>query len=105
MVGGSALYGREADMDREAIKRKLKEQFEQSLDEALDAVEQAPDGRWIAASEWQVREIFQKLMSQSYQQMLQAKLDAAPQAAFSPSRSRQVKEQGNASDPRAHRRR
>ena len=92
-------------MDREAIKRKLKEQFEQSLDEALDAVEHAPDGRWIAASEWQVREIFQKLMSRSYQQMLQAKLDAAPQAAFSPSRPRQVKEQGNASDSRAHRRR
>jgi hypothetical protein len=25
-------------MDRESIKRKLKEQFEQSLDKALDAV-------------------------------------------------------------------
>lgn len=60
-------------MDRDAIKRKLKEQFEQSLDKALDAVEQAPDGRWIAASEWQVREIFQELMARSYQQMLQAR--------------------------------
>ena len=92
-------------MDRDLIKRKLQEQFEQSLDKALDAVEKAPDGQWIAASEWQVREIFQKLMAQSYQQMLQARMDAAPQAAFSPSRPRQVKEQGNASDPRAHRRR
>ena len=92
-------------MDRDAIKRKLKEQFDQSLDKALDAVEQAPDGRWIAASEWQVREIFQKLMAESYQQMLQARMDAAPQAAFSPSRPRQVKEQGKASGPRAHRRR
>jgi hypothetical protein len=93
-------------MDRDAIKRKLKEQFEQSLDQALDAVERAPDGRWIAASEWQVREMFQKLMAQSYQQMLQAKMDAAsPQAAFSPSRPEPLKEQGKACGPRAHRRR
>lgn len=92
-------------MDRDALKRSLKEQFEQSLEKALDAVEQAPDGRWIAASEWEVREIFQKLMSECYQTMLQAKMDAAPQAAFSPSRPEPVKEQGNPSRPRAHRRR
>jgi len=94
-------------MDRDALKRSLKEQFEQSLEKALDAVEQAPDGRWIAASEWQVREIFQKLMSECYQTMLQARMDAAPapQAAFSPSRPHPAKEQGKTSDPRAHRRR
>lgn len=92
-------------MDRDALKRSLKEQFDQSLEKALDAVEQAPDGRWIAASEWQVREIFQKLMSECYQTMLQAKMDAAPQAAFSPSGPQAVKEQGKASHPRAHRRR
>jgi hypothetical protein len=71
-------------MDRDAIKRELRDQFEQSLDEAIDSVEKAPDGRWIAASEWQIREIFQKLMKQSYQTLLQKKLDAAPEAAFSP---------------------
>ena len=92
-------------MDRDAIKRAMKEQFELSLDKALDAVEQAPDGRWIAASEWQVREIFQKLMSESYQRMLQARMDAAPQAAFSPSRPQAAQEQGQASGPRAHRQR
>jgi hypothetical protein len=81
-------------MDREALKRTLTEKFQQSLEKALDAVEQAPDGRWIAASEWQVRELFQKLMSESYQQMLQAKMDAAPQAAFSPSGPAQAQEQG-----------
>ena len=92
-------------MDRESIKRALKEQFDLSLDKALDAVEQAPDGHWIAASEWQVREIFQKLMSESYQQMLQARMDAAPQAAFSPSGLQAAKKQGKACGPRAHRRR
>lgn len=92
-------------MDRDAIKRTLKERFEQSLDKALDAVEHAPDGQWIAASEWQVREIFQKLMSESYQQMLQARMDAAPQAAFSPSRPPPAQGQRQASGPRANRRR
>jgi hypothetical protein len=92
-------------MDRDAIKRALKERFEQSLDKALDAVEQAPDGRWIAASEWQVRDIFQKLMSESYQQMLQARVDAAPQAAFSPAKPKAAQEQRQASGPCAHRRR
>ena len=92
-------------MDRDALRRSLKEQIDQSLEKALDAVEQAPDGRWIAASEWQVREIFQKLMSECYQTMLQARMDAAPQAAFSPSRPPAVKGEGKASDPRADRRR
>jgi len=72
-------------MDREAIKRELTQQFQQSLEEAIDAVEKAPDGRWIAASEWQIRQIFQDLMQQSFQKLLQAKLNAADEAAFSPS--------------------
>ncbi len=92
-------------MDRDAVKRALNEQIEQSLEKALDAVEHAPDGSWIAASEWQVREIFQKLMSESYQQILQARMDAAPQAAFSPSGSAKAQKQRKASDQRADRRR
>ena len=72
-------------MDREAIKRELTQQFHQSLDKAIDSVEKAPDGRWIAASEWQIRQIFQELMQESFQKLLQAKLDAADEAAFSPS--------------------
>jgi len=72
-------------MDRDKLKRELTEQFQQSLDQAIEAVERAPDGQWIAASEWDIREIFQKLMADSFQKLLQAKLNAADQAAFSPS--------------------
>jgi hypothetical protein len=68
-------------MDRDALKRALQDRFQQSVDEALAAVAQAPDGRWIAASEWEVREIFQKLMGDCYRQMLQARCDAAAAAA------------------------
>ena len=64
-------------MDRDALKRELTEHFQQSLDQAMDAVEQAPDGAWISASEWEIRELFQKLMAQAYERILQAKLDAA----------------------------
>ena len=72
-------------MDRDKLKRELTEHFQVSLNQAMEAVEKAPDGQWIAASEWQIREIFQQLMAEAYQKLLQAKLDAADQAAFSPS--------------------
>lgn len=92
-------------MDREALKRELTEQFHQSLDQAMEAVERAPDGAWIAASEWQVRELFQKLTAQAFERILQAKLDAADPAAFSPSGPAQATEQRNARPERAQRRR
>jgi hypothetical protein len=81
-------------MDRDALKRELTEQFQQSLDQAMDAVEQAPDGAWISGSEWEIRDLFQKLTAQAYERILQAKLDAAEKSGdFSPSPHR---EQGKA---------
>jgi hypothetical protein len=32
------------------------------------AVDDAPDGQWIAASEWEVRDIFQKLTADCFGQ-------------------------------------
>ena len=91
-------------MDRDKLKRELTEHFQSSLNQAMESVEKAPDGQWIAASEWQIRGIFQELMAQSYQKILQAKLDAANQAAFSPSKPI-VAQQGPAVRRRAQRRR
>jgi len=92
-------------MDREALKRELTDQFQQSLDQAMDAVQRAPDGAWISASEWEVREVFQKLTAVAFERILQAKLDAAAPAAFSPSGPSQIAEQRNTRAGRAHRRR
>jgi hypothetical protein len=92
-------------MDREALKRELTDQFHQSLDQAMDAVQRAPDGAWISASEWEVREVFQKLTAQAFERILQAKLDAAALAAFSPSGPSQTAEQGDSRVGCAHRRR
>jgi hypothetical protein len=74
-------------MDKDVLKRQLTERFQQSLDSALKAVDEAPDGQWIAASEWEVRAIFQKLTSDCFGQMIQRRIDHLPsasQAAFSP---------------------
>ena len=83
-------------MDKEVLKQQLAQRFSTSLEQALLAVDQSPDGQWIAASEWQVREIFQKLTSDCYESLIQRRSDqASSQAAFSPSgRSVSVKKQG-----------
>lgn len=87
-------------MDRKAIKRALQREFDQVVDASLDAVENAPDGRLIAASEWAVRGEFQGLLQRSFQTIVQAKLDAADEAAFSPSghKEQSPREQGKAGD-------
>ena len=75
-------------MDREVLKQQLRERFEQSLERMIDAVEQAPDGRWIAAREWEVRRAGQDLTRDCYQAILQARIDQTPAASeppFSPS--------------------
>ena len=74
-------------MDRQGLKRRLRGKVEVALDKAMDAVESAPDGRWIAGSEWAVRGAFQELMRECFQEIVQAKVDADPAAAagsFSP---------------------
>lgn len=86
-------------MDKDVLDERLKVRCEQALSAARRAVQQAPDGQWIAASEWQVRAIFQELTRDCYQLMLQAKADehpAAEQAAFSPSAGCDAAEQGRA---------
>jgi hypothetical protein len=74
-------------MDKEVLTRQLPERCRQSLDEALRAVDEAPDGQWIAASEWEVRDIFPKLTTDCFGPLLQHRMDRLPsasQAAFSP---------------------
>ena len=74
-------------MDRQKLRCELCAMVDVALDRAVDAVESAPDGRWIAASEWVVRAAFQELMGECFQAILQARIDADPAAnaaAFSP---------------------
>lgn len=80
-------------MDKDVLDQLLQQRCREAMGQARLAVEQAPDGRWIAASEWEVREIFQKLTRDCCQLMLQAKADehrTADQASFSPEAGRGV---------------
>ncbi len=85
-------------MDKEVLKCRLRELSEAAIEKAMHVVQKAPEGQWIAASEWQVREIFAQLTRECYQQMLQAKSDehwTAQRADFSPERRRgSAQEQG-----------
>jgi hypothetical protein len=74
-------------MDRQALRRELHAKVDRALDRAMDAVAAAPDGQWINASEWVVREAFQELTRDCFQAIVQARVDADPAAnaaAFSP---------------------
>ena len=94
-------------MDRKALEKQLRERFEKRLPAMIEAVAGAPDGQWIAASEWEVREQFQALAGECFGAALQARLDALPsagQAAFSPcgKAGREASQQGTPRSPGAH---
>lgn len=95
-------------MDREVLKQQLRERFEHALNQMIDSVEQAPDGRWIAASEWQVRQTGADLTCDCYEAILQARIDQTPAASlppFSPSAAEGSTQQGKPKRSGAQRRR
>lgn len=78
-------------MDREVLLHQMTERFQELYHQAMDALDHASDGRWIADSEWAFRDAFLQLMKESYQAAMQSKVDAHPTAqaaAFSPSKPR-----------------
>jgi hypothetical protein len=96
-------------MNREVLKKQLRERFEHALNRMIGAVEQAPDGRWIAASEWEVRQAGQDLTRDCYQAILQARVEQTPAAtepSFSPSTGPSTgdvpAQQGKPKGPSAH---
>jgi hypothetical protein len=62
----------------------MKQEAEQLLKDVMEAVNQAPDGHWIAGSEEQVRDRFAEFRKRVFEAALQARIDAA-EAAFPPS--------------------
>jgi len=78
-------------MDRDVLMHQMTERFQALYGKALDALESAADGRWIADSEWAFRDAFQQLLTESYEAAMQSKVDTHPTsqaASFSPSRPR-----------------
>jgi hypothetical protein len=62
----------------------MKQEFEEFAKNVMDAVNDAPDGKWIAGSEEQVRDLCAKMRQRVFEKALQKRVDAA-EAAFPPS--------------------
>jgi hypothetical protein len=64
----------------------MKQDFEEFAKQVMDAVNDAPDGQWVAGSEEQVRDLCAKMRQRVFEKALQKRVDAA-EAAFPPSTS------------------
>ena len=76
-------------MDRDVLMHQMEERFREEFAKALDALEQAPDGHWIDASEMAFREAALIVAREGLELAVQAKVDAHPTAqaaVFSPSK-------------------
>lgn len=68
----------------EALGKLLLEKSPEFAEKIVAAINAAPDGNWIGASEEQVREAGQAFVKAAFEAALQQKVDAA-EAAFPPS--------------------
>lgn len=70
----------------EAYRQAMAQRMQQALDKIAQAINDAPDGAWINASEMIVFNEFNDLRRDAYETALQMRADAAA-SAFSPDRS------------------
>ena len=70
----------------EAYQRAMRQRIEQALAKVAQAVNDAPDGAWINASEMVVFQEFNDLRRDAYEQAIQMRADAVAASAFSPDR-------------------
>lgn len=64
----------------------MKQEFQEFAQEVMEAVNDAPDGQWIAGSEEQVRDLCAEMRRKVFERALQKRVDAE-EAAFPPSAS------------------
>ena len=62
----------------------MKQEFDEFAKQVMEAVNEAPDGQWIAGSEEQVRDLCAQMRRKIFERALQQRVDAA-EAAFPPS--------------------
>ena len=75
-------------MDRDVVMHRMTERFQEFFAKGLDAVERAPDGQWISASEGVFLDVCHQLSKELLEAALQVRIDAHPTAkaaTFSPS--------------------
>jgi hypothetical protein len=83
---------RRAEILKDDLVGQMQAQFKTCMEQVMQAVNAAPDGRWIEGSEVQVHTLLRQFEKQVYQTALQARVGASETAAakapaaFSPSR-------------------
>lgn len=76
-------------MKPDAVRQRMDELWAKAREELLRVMEGAPPDSIISGTEWQVREIQQRLARECFELMVQNKvdqLDQTPRGAFSPDR-------------------
>jgi len=68
----------------EKFVETMKDEGEQYVKDVMQAVNQAPDGEWIAGSEERVRDLSAEMRRRIFERAVQQRVDAA-EAAFPPS--------------------
>jgi len=68
----------------EQFAQSMRAEMEKVAKQVMEAVNEAPDGEWIAGSEENVRDITAELRRRLFEQAVQQRVDAA-EAAFPPS--------------------
>ena len=76
-VTGAAL------VSPESFVVAMRQETEEMLRQVIEAVNRAPDGAWINASEEEVRDVLAEYRRRVYEKALQMRTDAA-EGAFSP---------------------
>jgi hypothetical protein len=71
-------------VSREEYAKQRKAEMEVYLASVIDAVNEAPDGAWIAGSEEQVRDLSASFRRRVFEKAVQMRVEAA-EAAFPPS--------------------
>jgi hypothetical protein len=83
---------RRTEIPADYLVGQMQAQFKACMGQVMQAVNAAPDGRWIEGSEVQVHALLRQFEQQVYQTALQARVRASETAAakapaaFSPSR-------------------
>lgn len=74
-----------AKIDRDELVRRMREDFEKTMRQVADAVNDAPDGHLIDGSEERVRDLLGDFRQRSFQAAAQMRVEATEASAdFSP---------------------
>lgn len=74
-----------AKIDRDELVRRMRDDFERTMREVADAVNDAPDGHLIDGSEERVRDLLGEFRRRSFEAAAQMRVEATEaSAAFSP---------------------